>query len=483
MDGGEDLEYILNQENGFERHFEAISRIPHGSCNEEGVARYLERFAKEHHFWYHVDDLYNVIIKAPGTPGYENSPAIIMQAHTDMVCVQEEGKNHDFTKDPLELMLDGRILRANGTTLGADDILGVATILAIMEDPHAEHPPIEGVFTAQEEIGMIGAAHLDYSLLSARRMIGMDCGGETLSTVNSAGGVDVQVKVPGRRADVSAPAWRLKIGGLKGGHSGVCIDMELGNAICIAARLLNELYVACASCNIHSMKAGIVTNAIPNACEVMFCTSGDPEVIREKAEKIIADFRESEPDMTVSVETAGTVERAFDDVSSKKLIQTLLVMPNGRARKGFETPTFITASDNIGIVETYDDGLLLRMSVRGATEVKIDEMLEKIGAVSEILDLNMEIKGRYPCWEYNPKSRMRALAAELMEKEWNMPLEQEFVHGGVECGYFAGNLPGIDIFVIGPKADDVHTPYEYLDLDSAERVYQFLLKYLALLKE
>lgn len=477
------MEFVLNQNNLFERHFEAISRIPHGSCNEEGVARYIEAFAKQYGLWCHVDEMFNVIVKKPGTPGYENAPALIMQAHTDMVCVQEEGRNHDFTKDPLELVLDGRILRANGTTLGADDILGVATILAIMEDPDAVHPPIEAVFTAQEEIGMIGAAHLDYSLLSARRMIGMDCGGETLSTVNSAGGVDVRIKVPGQMTCVSDPTWRLKIGGLKGGHSGVCIDMELGNAICIAARLLQELYVSGASCNIQSMQAGIVTNAIPNACDVVFCTNGDPDVIREKAKLIIADFWESEPDLTVTVEAEKAAERVFDDASTKKLIQTLLVMPNGRARKGFATPTFITASDNIGIVETHEDGFLLRMSVRGATEVKIDELLEKIRAVSEILGLNMEIKGRYPCWEYNPQSHMRALAAELMEKEWNMPLEQEFVHGGVECGYFAGNLPGIDIFVIGPKADDVHTPYEYLDLDSAERVYQFLLKYLALLKE
>lgn len=477
------MKYVLNQDSLFEKHFEAISRIPHGSCNEEGVARYIEAFANEHGLWCYIDELFNVIVKKPGTPGYENSPALIMQAHTDMVCVQDEGRNHDFTKDPLELVLDGGILRARGTTLGADDILGVATILAIMEDPNAVHPPIEAVFTAQEEIGMIGASHLDYSLLSARRMIGMDSGGENLSTVNSAGGVDVRVKVPGQISDTAGSTWRMKIGGLKGGHSGVCIDMELGNAICIAARLLNALYEAGARLNIHSMTAGIVTNAIPSACDVMFCTDGDPEVIREKAKLIIADFYESEPDMSVSVEPVEAVSSAFDDESTRRLIRTLLIMPNGRARKGFATPAFITASDNIGIIETHDDGFLLRISVRGATEVKVDELLEKIAAVSDVLGLDMEIKGRYPCWEYNPQSYMRAVAAELMEKEWDKPLELEFVHGGVECGYFAGNLPGIDIFVIGPKADDVHTPYEYLDLESAERVYQFLLKYLALLKE
>lgn len=214
------MQNVLNHDVLFEKHFEEISRIPHGSGNEAGVADYLVQFAKDRGLWWHRDALHNVIIKKGGTEGYEYSPPVLMQAHTDMVCVKDKGVEHDFLRDPLKLVLEGRILRAEGTSLGADDIAGVATILALLEREGISHPPIEAVFTTQEETGMFGAQALDYSLLTARRMISLDSGGESESSVNAASCLNLELCKRTALDKAAGQVCRLGVTGLQGGTRG-----------------------------------------------------------------------------------------------------------------------------------------------------------------------------------------------------------------------------------------------------------------------
>lgn len=477
------MEHVLNWDLPFEKHFEAISRIPHGSKNEAGVAAYFTEFAREHGLWYHEDALHNVIIKKPGTAGYEDSPAVILQGHSDMVCVKREGSSHDFTKDPLDLVLDGRILRARDTSLGADDIAGVATILAILENEEAPHPPLEAVFTVQEEIGMFGAKGLDYSLLSGRRMIGMDANNETVCTVNSAGGMRITLTVEGEREQNDWSTYAVKVGGLTGGHSGTCIDMERGNAIRVLASVLNTLTEEGVPFRIARAEGGTVENSIPCSASAVVCFEGDSAPLLRKAERFLGDWSETEPGLTITVERTEDAPEAFTPAASEKLVTALLILPNGRANKSMTIRDFVVASNNLGVLRTREEGFTIQTSVRGATEAKVDEIAERIGAAARVLGLKQEFYGRYPSWQYDPQSRMRTLAAELMHQEWGAELELEFAHGGLELGYFAANLPGVDIYTVGPIFDSVHSVDEFLDLDSAEKVYRFVLKFLALLKD
>lgn len=480
------MKSVLDHRVPFDRYFEEISAIPRGSRNEKAIADYVVAFADAHGLEVWRDAWNNVIVKKDGVGAGQGQEPIILQAHLDMVCVKLPQIQHDFEKDPVELILEDNIVRANGTTLGADDGTGVATILGLLAETDLEHPPIEAVFTVQEEIGMIGAQALDYRQLRARRMISMDSGGESESSVNAAGCETIAMTdtLPIQR--IFGETITVTVHGLKGGHSGACIDLERANAIRIMANLLQALRREGIDIQLSGMEAGQVSNAIPDTCSATFLTT---QV--DTALKCIAShthvlrhvIKDTEPSVAVTASSTGNSVDVIDERDTCRIIDLLTILPNGRQHKSMTISDFVTVSSNVAMIALERGELRVTTSCRAATEFQLDAIETQILRCGEVCGMHAEIEDRTPCWEYMKDSHLRTLAAKLMMDEWNIPLRASYEHGGLECGYFAKNIPGIDIYVIGPIGREVHSPYEWMDLNSCHRVYEFMKKYLTLLTE
>ena len=478
------MKNILNHNIPFEKYFEEISRIPRGSGNEGWIAQYLIQFAKDHNLRFYTDSLNNVVIYKQGSPGYEKEPPVIMQAHMDMVCVKEPDCDHDFYRDPLDLVLEGNILRANGTSLGADNGTGVATILALLSQDIA-CPPIEAFFTASEEAGMKGAAGFDYTQLTGRRMIAMDSGGENHSSVNAAACETVRLTLPVRRESLFGPVVHIHINGLLGGHSGSCIDMERYNAIKIATELMREYIRHGIKLRIAGLDAGTVTNAIPTSCDLSLgCDSIEQlEALTEAyTNRLRQDIGNDDPGLTVVLESFSDSVSAVCQEDTRRLLDLLTLLPTGRRHKSTRIAGFTTASSNLGTACLYGDTVCIGFSMRANTELKLTVLEDEVSTIARLMGATLEQLDKTPCWEYQPHSAMRAKAAALMPAVMGVPLVEEYEHGGLECGYFASHIPGLDIYVIGPVGREVHSTKEWLDLESAHRVYNFLVQYLAHLK-
>lgn len=430
--------------------------------------------------------MHNVIIKKDGVGAGRDKEPLILQAHIDMVCVKLPEVAHDFTRDPLELILQDNTVHANGTTLGADDGTGVATILGLLAEPELEHPPLEAVFTVQEEIGMFGAQALDYSQLKARRMISMDSGGESESSVNAAGCETIAMARSYPTQRVFGDTITVTVSGLKGGHSGACIDLERLNAIKVMANLLQMLRNRNIRVQLTQMYAGQVSNAIPDCCTCTFLTDAPDaalDCIAAHTNTLHKIARDTEPQLAVTTESTGNTVDVLSEADTTALLAYLTLLPNGRQHKSMTIADFVTVSANLAMVSLQGGALRIVSSCRAATEFQLDAIESQILTCADVFAAQSTVEDHTPCWEYMKDSRLRPLAASLMLDEWNIPLRPCFEHGGLECGYFAKNIPGIDIYVIGPIGREVHSPYEWMDLNSCHRVYDFMKKYLTLLAE
>lgn len=477
---------VLDQNILYERYFEEISAIPRGSGNEQGMVRYFQKFAAERELEIYTDALNNVVIRKKGTPGYENSPTVILQAHSDMVCVKDPGVQHDFEKDGIRLIREGSIVHADGTTLGVDDGGGVATILALLDDDTVSHPPLEAFFTASEEVGMVGAAGFDYSVLKGRRLIGMDSGGENESSVNCATCEEVDLFLPIRRSPELRDLFTLRVKGLKGGHSGMSIDEERGNAIKIATAILRVYRARGLEVSIASVQGGTLLNVIPSACDVVF-SGAHAQLISKLTEDYVNALRgetaAEEPGLQVILENTTSQDELMSAADSERLIQLLTLLPFGRRHRSMKVEGFVTASCNLATIRTEADGCHICLFLRAETDLKLQELHDEIAAAAELVGASLEVTSRTPGWTYQEHSLMRRRAAALMPAILGKPLVPSYEHGGMECGYFAANLPGVDIFIIGPKGREAHSTKEWMDLDSAHRVYAFMKEYLANLKD
>ncbi len=505
------MTYILDSTRPECRYFEEICAIPHGSGNEKALSDYIVSFAKARGLWVHQDELYNVIVKKPASPGYEASPPVMLQAHIDMVCEKDKGVEFDFTKDPLELYVEDGWVKARGTTLGADDGCGVAYMLAILDDKNAKHPPLECVFTTNEETGMAGAAALNYSHISARRVVGLDAAGETVTVVASAGGLRIKVTrnvtvVPAREATVS-----FLVKGLQGGHSGIFINKERGNSIKIAARLLHRLRSSGIQFNLCKLNGGSKENAIPRDCEVVLtCGAADVErawaVIREVEGEVKAELAHSDPDIRVERLEAGKCGQALSDDDTRAIIDFAVLVPNGVAAMNMAFPGLVQTSNNVGVVEVDSCGcgrdvsvegqagsqvggqadgrkFSMAISLRSSSETGIDELCSRITLLCNLCGMEYQTGSRYPGMEYQPDSPWRQRYAKFMKETWGKELRVVAGHAGGEGGYFASKLPGMQIVHLGPFIEGAHSPSEKMDISSFIRTYEFLRAFLASLTD
>ena len=474
---------ILDWSVPYLKYFEEMTRIPHGSCNEKQYSDYLVDWAHAHHLRYIQDKLGNVIIYKHASAGYKDHAPVILQAHMDMVCAKTPDSAHDFTKDPLDLYIEDGFLKARNTTLGGDDGVGVAYMLAILASDELAHPPLECVFTVQEETGCAGAAALKKEYFQARRMIGLDDVGGGTSYVTTAGSQLVQFSHPITWEAASAPAYELKIGGLLSGHSGVDIDKERGNAIKLAARTLFALQKK-EDVRIAALDFGSADNVIPAYGSAVFTTDLPVGELMDEVEKCRATFlRELEfSDAGLTMELAPSqAEKVASSQDSQDMIQFFRYLPNGMQHKSMRFENLPTASCNIGTLRIQGDMMLANECHRGALLSYIHDMEEDQEMLCSCFHMGRKVTGFVAPFDYIENSPIRAALAKAFHEVTGRDLQPVCVHGGIEAGYFKELYPEMDIVTIGPLVLDEHMVTERLDLKSFHEIWQVVTRLLSAL--
>ena len=484
-------------------YFEEICGIPHGSGNTGKISQYLTDFAGNHDLPYIQDAMGNVIIKKAGSRGRENHPPLILQGHMDMVCEKTEDCDIDFARDGLELELKDGIVSARGTSLGGDDGIGVAYMLAVLESHDIPHPPIEAVFTVDEEIGLLGAAGLDSSSLSGKRMLNIDSEEEGHLLVSCAGGVTARVEIPVSRIEKNAAKdlYRIRISGLLGGHSGVEIDKGRGNAIMILGRVLQEIG-SHRPFLLLSLTGGGKDNAIPHEAEAVLLPDdkgykspanpmcegekeikADMEEITKKYGRILAEeYRQTDPDLVLFCEklsAPGTALSCLNAGDTGRVLSVLRNLPNGIQRMSFDIEGLVQTSLNQGILTSEEDAVVITSSVRSSVNSEKREILDRMEALVGLVGGKLILSGDYPAWAYREDSPLRDLMAEIYEEQYGEKPQIEAMHAGVECSLFADRIPGLDCVSFGPDIKDIHSPLESMEVASVERTWKYFLEILS----
>lgn len=459
--------------------FEDISAIPRGSANEKAISDYLVAFAEERNLWYHRDALFNVIIKKPASAGAKEKPAVMLQGHTDMVCEKLAGVAHDFTTDPLDLIIKDGVLSANGTTLGGDNGAAVACMLAILDDDTLTHPALECVFTTQEEIGLNGAEALDKSLLSARTMINLDSEDEGVATVSCAGGLRFGLTRPITRSKKEGMLLHLEATGLLGGHSGTDINKEHQNANLLMARMINHLFHN-TDALLVDFNGGTKDNAIPRETSATLFYSDEVAAKNAKnlALALSADFSSEicpyEPAFQFLVSTENGTADVISAEDGKAFITAMCLAPNGVQFRNMNLDGFTVTSLNLGIAATDETSASLVFAPRSSVATLMSALKEKLCLLAETFGFEVSMHGEYPGWSFAEVSPIRDVFVQSYKELFHDDLKIEAIHAGLECGLFSDAIPGLDAIAVGPTIRGCHTPDEHLPLDSFERFYELL---------
>ncbi len=463
------------------RYFEEICAIPHGSGNMKAIADYCVAFAEQRGLRVVRDHADNVVIFKPATPGYEQAEPIILQGHLDMVCQKEAGSSFDFMKDGLELYVDGDFVKAKGTTLGADNGIAVAMVLAVLDSDTIPHPPLEAVFTTDEEIGMIGAGKLDMSILKGRRMINLDAEEDDTLTVSCAGGSDLQMTVVGVREPRVGTEVTVTLRGLKGGHSGVEIHKGRVNADVLAGRFLNRM-LRDHPLSVLSIDGGDKANAIPNRCVMRLCVKDAVAFCREAREYLTlvkAEIASREPTFSFMVTEgeSGTLD-GFDEATTAKLMRALVCAPNSVMEMSADIDGLVETSLNLGVLQTNGNEVLLHFALRSNKQSGLEFLEERMIAFAEAFGCAPTVFGHYPPWEFKTDSVLQDMYKQCYKAQHGVEPKVEAIHAGLECGLFASRIEGLDCIAIGPSLADVHTVNERLSVSSTARTYRLLKKLL-----
>lgn len=463
---------ILNHEKRAQFYFEEIAKIPHGSKNEAALSQYLVDFAVKHELEYKQDEMKNVIIWKKGNAN--NNDYVMFQAHIDMVCEKNKDVNHDFETDPIQLIVENGWVRANGTTLGADDGFGVAIMLALLEDQSSSMPPLECIFTVEEEIGLFGAAAIKPEDLRAKRMISLDGGGENFTLTTSAGGQRGHMAFKGNKLDETAAGIHIAVRGLHGGHSGAMIDKGLGNSLVIMSRLLNEIKDL--NPRISSVEGGSKDNAIPRESDAMIAV--DASKAKAKLLPLIKAIKEeymhTDELFYVDIEDAS-VTGLFDESFSQELIEVMMLMPHGILTFSPVFEGLVEASENFGVMSTIQDEVQITVSMRSSIDSQLDYMANVLTIITKQYGGSIVLDSRYPGWAYSAISPLRDLFVETYESMYDKKVDMNGAHGGLETGIFKSYVPSMDIITMGPIAHGAHTPEERMELASFDRIYDVIV--------
>ncbi|MBQ8380477.1 MAG: aminoacyl-histidine dipeptidase [Clostridia bacterium] len=457
------------------RFFEEISSIPRGSGNCRGIADHLVRFAIDRELEYILDEADNVIIKKPATSGYESRPTVIIQGHTDIVAEKLPGLDIDMRTEGLKLMRDGDHLYAEGTTLGADNGIAVAYMMALLDSKSIPHPAIEAVFTSDEEIGLIGAGKLDPSALSGRILINVDSEEEGIFTVGCAGGVRTDMNFEVKREASPLPSYLLSVADLHGGHSGIEIANGRENAI----KLGIEILASMPDIRLVSFEGGKMDNAIPRAFSAVFASEADPRADFEKASaEILSRIKDIEPNAKISLSSAAPSADALSKEDTARIIGALSDTRSGVIKMSEDIKGLPESSENIGVAELSGSSARVTVSVRSGKREGKATLVKSLSDIAEKYSARFSTRGDYPAWEYKSESPLRDTAVRVYKKLFGKDPEVVIIHAGLECGLFADKLDGLDSISVGPNMSGIHTTEERLSLSSSERVWEFLLEVL-----
>ena len=468
-------------------HFEEMCNIPHGSGNLQKISDYFVKFAKENNLEYIQDEALNVIIKKPASKGYEDCPTVIIQGHMDMVAVKTPDCDIDLKTEGLKPMTDGKFVWAEGTSLGGDDGIAIAYAMAILESKDILHPALEVLITTDEEVGMDGAIALDASVLKGRRMLNIDSEVEGDLLVSCAGGMRVSCHLPVQKENKTGLRYRLTIDGLQGGHSGVEIHKERGNANCLLGRILYELEEV-TDVQVISANGGLADNAIPRSAVLECMISKESKelfvsTVIELETAIKQEYLTKDKNVSVEIKSLGEGEaEVFDKASTLKMAYLLMSVPNGVCAYSADIDGLVQTSLNLGMMNTTEEELVLTFSVRSSLESEKKVLGQKLDAITKLVGGYTVISGQYPGWAYKEDSylreHMKAVYCEMYKKDPNIVA----IHAGLECGILSGKMEGLDCVSFGPNLYDIHTTEERMEVASVKRTWDFILKVLETMK-
>ena len=458
------------------KYFEEISKIPRGSGNEKGISDYLAQEGRRLGLEVIQDETLNVIIKKEASEGYENSPAVILQGHMDMVCEKNKDVDHDFSKDPIELEVKGDYLYAKGTTLGADNGIAVAMGLALLASGDIATPKLEVLFTVNEEVSMEGAMNLDGSVFDGRYIINLDSEEEGCILVGCAGGNRNCTTLPLEFKSSEKQGFLIELKGLLGGHSGMEIDKNHANSNKLMGRILDLLTV---DYDLVNVNGGLKTNAIPRECDAVIAVdTKDIDQLKSELAKIESIFKHEYriPDPDVKIELSETsFEKVLTDECKNKVIQLLNLIPSGIQTMAADMPGLVESSINLGVVTTKENVMTFEATTRSSVETRKDYINNTVKLVAESLGADYEETDHYPSWERAIDSKLEEISIETYKKLTGNDPKILTIHAGLECGLFLKKMDGCEAISIGPNAYDVHTPNEHVSISSIKNVWDYLV--------
>ncbi len=453
--------------------FEEMSKIPRTSYNEKQISDWLVKFGNDRGLETIQDEELNVIIKKPGTKGYEDKEAVILQGHMDMVGEKSSDSDHDFEKDPLKLrVVDGHLF-ATDTTLGGDNGIAVAMGLAVLDSDDLEHPPIELLVTTAEEVGMDGAAAVDPKLMDGTRLLNIDSEEEGIFFVSCAGGRVLKITFEPEFKEVKEKGYELSIFGLLGGHSGMEIIKQRGNAVQLLGRALKEI----GDVTLSEISGGAKHNAIPRDAKAVFTSKS---IDQDKVKALVLEtFAHEYPEDPMECEIKEVeVSRLMDEKTSAAIINYLVTMPDGVQTMMKSMENMVESSLNSGVLEMDGDKVVITHAVRSSSPSRKEELATRVTTLAQILGAKAEQFSDYPEWEYDPDSKLKDTSLEVYKKVTGKEPEVKAIHAGLECGLLKQKMPNVDMISFGPDMADVHTPNEHLSIESVERTWDFMVELL-----
>ncbi len=471
-------EHLLQLEPaGVWKYFREILEIPRPSKKEEKIIAYLIDFAKKHQLDYTKDAVGNILMKAPATPGFENRKTVVLQSHVDMVCEKNSDKQHDFEKDPIDTHIVDGWVKAKGTTLGADDGIGVAAQLALLVDPAIEHGPIECLFTIDEETGLSGAFGLDEKMLEGRILLNLDSEDEGELFIGCAGGKDTVIELPVtfEKLGNGYRSMRLDVKGLKGGHSGDDIHKGQGNANKLLNRLLWHATDAF-NLRLNYFEGGNLRNAIAREAYALVAIPDTffeafRTYIEKATQELKYEFEITEPGLQVVIAETETVSSVLTLEDQKKLLNSLYACPHGVIAWSQRIPNFVETSTNLAAVRMIDDHVLITTSQRSSVESSKEDVGNMVAACFRLTGAKIQHSDGYPGWAPNPKSEIRAISVQSYEKLFRQTPDVKAIHAGLECGLIGDKYPGMDMISYGPTIKGAHSPDERIEIATVQKFW------------
>jgi len=463
------------------KRFDEITKIPRCSKHEERISEYVLSFAKEHDLESKTDKVGNIVIKKPANKGSEDKPTVVLQCHLDMVCEKNSDVDFDFSKDPIQMKKEGDFITADGTTLGADDGIGIAAALAILEDESLETGPIEALFTIDEESGLTGAFALEPDMLSGRILVNLDSEEWGLLTVGCAGGGNSEINLPITREDNDhdTVGMTLKVSGLRGGHSGIDIHEQRANAVKVLSRLLWKLS-ADHEIHLEDLAGGDKHNAIPRESYASIAVKKDQieevkQLLEAEEEHIAKEFKPIDPGLKLTVSESENPSKVLDGVSFDKLVHLLHALPHGVDKMSYDIPDLVETSTNFAKASIEGEKAVIMLSSRSMVMSTLLDFRDRIHATAALSGATVVEEEPYPGWKPDLDSKVLALSKKIFIEKYGKEPDIKAIHAGLECGIIGEKFAGMDMVSIGPTLQYPHSPEERVQITTVEKFYDHIL--------